>query len=120
MNKLFLRRTFALFHFTLAAVIFFESINTALQAHAPHRFGAMSSHIAVLAALEAIAALLFLFPWTLKVGGTLLLLIFGVAVLIHGIQKELPLLVYAVAVFFVMVHGNVFSKDLFRLGKAAI
>ncbi len=119
MNNFTLRRTFVLFHCTLAVVIFFLSLNTIIQSATAHKFGPMILHIVLLAVVEALAAVLFLLPWTIKVGVSVLLLIFAVAVSVHGVQEELSLFVYAAGVVFVMVHGSAFSKDLFRLRKGA-
>ena len=119
MNNQSLRRAFVALHFTLAIVVFIESLKTTLHAAAAHRLGAMNSHLALLAGLEALAAILFLIPKTLKVGGSLLLLIFAIAIAIHGIPAELPLLVYAAGVLFVMVHGDAFSLDLLHIGRPA-
>lgn len=79
----------------------------------------LGSHLAILAGIEAIAALLFLYPRTLKIGSVLLLLIFLFAIIVHGIPDELELIVYAAGVIFVTVHGSAYSKDLIRIRKVA-
>jgi hypothetical protein len=112
MNRHALRRSFIAFHLTLGAVVLVESLITVLQAHgaggAPHA----GLGVAVLAGAEAVAALLFMLPATLRLGAVSLLAIFLFAVAFHGLHGELQLtlLVYAAGVFFVMVHGSAFGK----------
>lgn len=64
-------------------------------------------HIVILASLEALAALLFLVPRTMRVGGVSLLVIFAAAFAIHAVHREFAsqLILYAAAVAFVVVHG---------------
>ena len=94
-----LRRSFIAFHLTLGFTLLFFSARTALQAREPH--------IAALAIVEAVGAVLFLLPRTLRIGGALLLLTLGAAVLVHVLSGLLraDLLVYAAGTWFVMVHG---------------
>ena len=119
MNNLSLRRTSVAFHITLGAVVFIESVRTTLAAVQEHISNPLGSHLAILAGIEALAALLFLVPRTLKAGSIMLLVIFAFAVAVHGIQHELGLLVYAAGVLFVSVHGSAFSMDLLHARKAA-
>ncbi len=66
MNNLALRRSFVLFHCTLAGVIFTESMNVLL-----HGLGSGQKHVAFLAGAEALACVLFVmvhgaaFTWDL-------------------------------------------------------
>ncbi len=112
MNHVTLRRTFIAFHITLCAVVFLQSLGTVL--HSVERPKVQHSDIllAGFAALEAIAALLFLLPAALRLAGVALLLIFGFAVIFHGLHGEFlsTLLVYAAGVAFVMAHGSAFKK----------
>jgi hypothetical protein len=64
-------------------------------------------HIAILAALEAAAAILFLIPRTMRIGGASLLVIFAIAFVLHAVHREFAsqLILYAAAVAFVVVHG---------------
>ena len=117
MNNLSLRRSFVAFHITLAVVIFLQSIKTIIEASYHHTGNPLGSHLSILAGAEAFAALLFLLPKTLKTGGVLLLLIFCFATIVHGIQHELNLVVYAAGVLFVTVHGSAYSKDLLQIRK---
>ncbi len=119
MVTLALRRSFVLFHVSLALVVFVQSVRTIVGALHHHATGPLGSHLIILAGIEAIAALLFLYPKTLKMGGVLLLLIFVFAIAAHGIQDEFELIVYAAGVIFVTVHGSAYSKDLIHIRKVA-
>ena len=112
MNNLSLRRAFVVFHVTLGLVVFFESVETVRGVLAGHLANPMGSHLAAFAGVEALAALLFLFPKTMKVGSILLIGIFLVAIIIHGPAHELSLLVFAAGVLFVRIHGSAFSRQL--------
>jgi hypothetical protein len=109
MNGQGVRRSFILFHCTLAVVIFIESTTTLWDAVAAHKFGSLSPHAALLSGCEAAASILFLLPRSLRVGGTALLVIFTIVIMVHGYRAELPIFVYGAGVIFVMVHGSGFS-----------
>lgn len=100
-------RAFLALYFTVGVIILIESVRTVMAA----LNGAMPPydrpHAIVLGSLEVLAALLFLIPRTMEAGAAGLLLVFAVAFGIHALQgaPPLPLLVYAVAVLFVRVHG---------------
>ena len=102
-----LRRSFNAFHLTLGFTLLLFSARTALQALAPAA-GHGDLHVAALAVVETVGAALFLLPRTLRIGGTLLLLTLGLAVLVHALSGQLraDLLVYAAGTWFVMVHGS--------------
>jgi uncharacterized membrane protein YphA (DoxX/SURF4 family) len=108
-----LRRTFVLFHLTLGAVIFIQSLITFWHAAHPQKSGHHNIALAAFAAAEAVAALLFLLPFAIRWAGACLLLIFAAATLIHLATGEFPstLLVYAAGVSFVMAHGSAYGKD---------
>jgi hypothetical protein len=67
------------------------------------------AHLALLAGAEALAALLFLIPPTMRVGAVGLLVTVGIAFVAHMLRGEFPmiLLLYAAATAFVLVHGPV-------------
>jgi hypothetical protein len=103
-----LHHAFLLFHVTLGLVVLIASLETAFHAASPHS-GAANPHLALLASVEAVGALLFLWPRTVRIGGALMLLTFAVALIVHGFRGEFggPLLVYAAGTLFVMAHGPV-------------
>jgi hypothetical protein len=64
-------------------------------------------HLIVLGGVEAVAALLFMFPRTLRPGAIGLLVAIGVAFATHVVLGQFrgDLLLYGVAVAFTLVHG---------------
>ena len=64
-------------------------------------------HLALLGGVEAFAALLFLVPRTCRLGAAGLLVVIGVAFVVHAAigQFRGDLLLYAVVVLFTLVHG---------------
>jgi hypothetical protein len=103
------RRSFIALHLTLGLVIVFESARTLVHAltHIGH------GHLAVVGATEGIAALLFLWPHTMRVGGIALTVLLAAAVVTHALRGEFeaPLLVYAVAALFVTLHGSAWGTS---------
>jgi hypothetical protein len=101
-----LRAAFVLLHVTLALLL---GIGGALTA--AHATGAHAMHLIVLGGFESVAAVLFLFPRTLRLGAAGLLLSCGAAFVAHASmgQWRADLLVYMVAVLFVALHGAAYS-----------
>lgn len=99
-------------HLTLGLVILFESARELL--HAATRAG--HGHLAVVATIEGIAAILFLWPRTMRLGGLVLTAVLAGALIVHAVRGEFlaPLLVYAVATLFVTVNGNAWRN---RVGE---
>jgi hypothetical protein len=112
MNKHSLRRSFIAFHLTLGAVVFLQSVVAVFQTRGAGGASHASLGVAVLAGAEAVAAILFVVPATLRAGALSLLAIFFFALALHGLHGELQstLLVYAAGVFFVFVHGSAFGR----------
>ncbi len=96
---------FFIFHLILALVVFIQSVGTVRHAIADN-----DSHLGLLASLEALAAALFVVPKTIRIGGAILLMIFAIAIAIHGIRDGLNLIVYAAGVVLVMTKGDTFGK----------
>jgi len=103
------RMAFAALHLTLGLVVLAQSLLTLVHALRPAS-GGPYVHVALLAAVEALGALLFLAGRTVQVGGTLMLATFAIALLVHGIPGELGLLVYAAGTVFVMVRGSLWPR----------
>jgi hypothetical protein len=101
-------KAFLALWWTLGVLLVVHSVQTGWQALGAGRNG-VDVHVAMLASAEAIAGLLFLHPRTMRAGGGCLLAVFAIAFVLHGARGEFPsqLLLYAVAVSFVMVHGPV-------------
>lgn len=100
-----LRKSFVGFHLTLAGVVLVQSLFTAFNAYS-NEAGA-NWHLFILASVESVAAILFFFPTTLRVGGIALCLVFFVAFTVHTIigEFELGLLVYFAGTVFILCHG---------------
>jgi hypothetical protein len=103
-------RAFLALWWTTGLAVFYLSAVTVRMAlhHGDH-------HVVLLASFEALAALLFLLPWTVRPGAAGLLLTFAIAMAVHGPRPEL--LVYATVVVFVAVHGAV--RPRLRTGQVA-
>jgi predicted secreted protein len=88
-------------------VLLYLSVRTAYHGLQPGT--GHDPHAVLIGGVEAFAALLFLVPWTLRVGAVGLLVILALVFLIHAVRVEFrgDLLVYAAAVLFVAVHGAV-------------
>jgi hypothetical protein len=101
-----------LLRWTVAAVVFVESLEFAFSASAAHFVMKIGLPVWVPPALgsaEAIAAVLFVLPVTTVVGGALLLVIFALAALIHMLHGQFEvgaLVVYAAAVLVCMPAPN--------------
>jgi len=97
-----LRSSYLAFRLTLGAVVLLSSFPVAAAAAGTGRW-----HLAAMAGLEAIGAVLFLLPRTLRLGAVLLLLTFCVAIVTHALRGEYEshLVVYAVATLFVLAQG---------------
>jgi hypothetical protein len=100
------RRAFIAFHLALGLALLYLSVRTVLTALADHADHS-GVHV-VLASVETLGALLFLFARTLRLGGILLLATMGVAALVHAMQMQLraDLIVYCAGTVFVMAHGS--------------
>jgi hypothetical protein len=112
MNDRRLRLAFVVFHYTLGLVVLIQSLVTAYHAFATGAGPQQDPHVGILASVEAVAAVLFLVPRTVRIGGGLLLAVFAVAVAVHAVRGEFAstLVAYAAAVVFVMVHGPAFPS----------
>jgi hypothetical protein len=104
MNSRFARLSIPLLRWTLGLVVLLESCQFIFSTSAAHFFaktGMPSWFRPALGGVEAIAAVLFLVPFTAQVGSYLLLVIFGLAALIHLLHGQYDvggLAVYAMAV----------------------
>jgi uncharacterized membrane protein YphA (DoxX/SURF4 family) len=101
-----IRRAFIVFHLILGLALLWGSIHTLLH------LGPPDVHARIVGILEAVGALAFLVPATLRLGAGLLLFSLLGAMLLHAAQGEVrpDLLVYAAGVLLVMVHGSGFRQ----------
>jgi hypothetical protein len=103
------RRAFVFFHLSLGVVVFIESVLTVVHSlHSPTE-SHLNRVLPWFAGLEALAAVMLLVPWTLKIGGAILLLIFLAALIVHGPADGMPLIVYSAGVIFIMFHGSAYA-----------
>ncbi|MGN6393858.1 MAG: hypothetical protein ACTHM9_16645 [Gemmatimonadales bacterium] len=102
-----LRPAFVLLHVTLALLLGIGGASTAVQAS-----GAHAVHLMMLGGFEGVAAVLFLFPRTLRLGAAGLLLSCGVAFVAHAAmgQWRPDLVLYMVSVLFVTLHGAAYKS----------
>jgi len=105
---------FTAFRVTLATVIFIESLLTVF--HSLH--STTQSHLGTVlpwfAGIEAIAAMMLLFPRTAKIAGFILLPIFLIALIIHGPAEQMPLFVFAAGVILLMASNDLPRKTAKR------
>ncbi len=111
MTPTLVRRSFIAFHLVLGIGLLALSVETLLHALAPANLGT-HKHIAAIAGIEGVGALLFLLPRTLRPGAVLLLITVGGAFLMHGIRGEwrADLAIYTAGVWFVLAHGDAWSQ----------
>jgi uncharacterized membrane protein YphA (DoxX/SURF4 family) len=97
-----LRGTFTAFHVCLGLALLWGSVHTLLH------LGPADLHARVIAWVEAVGAVAFLIPRTLRLGAALLLAAIVPAAILHATRGEWrpDLLVYAAGVLLVMVHGS--------------
>ena len=109
MHRLNVARAFVVFHLTLGTVVLLQSARSAFGAAGLGSKASPHWHVLALAGVETVAAALFLFRPTLRLGGAVLMLTFAVAAIAHALRGELPgaLLVYAAGTAFVRVHGPI-------------
>jgi|GEM_PF-828382 hypothetical protein len=109
-----LRRSFVGFHLTLASVVFVQSVLAVFKALLAKPDA--NWHLFILASVEAVAAILFIIPVTLRVGGIALCLVFFVAFTVHAIigELELGLLVYSAGTVLILFHGAGYNHLAFR------
>lgn len=92
---------FSIFKYTLVAVVFVSSVTTAMHALHSETVSHLNTIMPWFAGVEALAALLLLVPKVKKVAAVVLLLIFALAIIVHGPAEQLALFVYAAAVLLV-------------------
>jgi DoxX-like family len=104
------RVSIPLLRWTLGLVVMLQSFEFVFSTSAAHflaKAGLPAWLRPVLGGSEIIAAVLFLVPFTATIGGYLLLVIFGLAALLHILHGQYGvegLLVYAAAVLVSMAH----------------
>ena len=98
----YLRHAFRLFHLVLGVGLLWGSVHTVLH------LGSSDSHALIIGTVEALAAVAFLLPRTMRLGAGVLLVVLALAFVLHAARGEWrpDLLVYAAGVLLVAVHGD--------------
>ena len=99
-----IRRAFLIFHLVLGLALLWGSVHTLLH------LGPTDLHARVVGTIEAVGAVAFLIPRTLRLGGVLLVLSIVGALLVHAAMGDWrpDLLVYPAGVVLVTVHGSAY------------
>src|SRR5262249_17911609 len=92
---------YCIFKYTLVAVIFIASALTVYHSLHSETVSHLNTILPWFAGVEALAALLLLVPKAKKVAAIVLLVIFAIALVVHGPLDESPLFVYAAGVLLV-------------------
>jgi hypothetical protein len=116
MNRVHLVRAFFLLWWVLGIVLFVLSVRTVRFAEGFHH----DPHALVLGTIEAVAALVFLIPKTMRAGGAALLVVLALASVFQTLRGEFPgpLFIDAAGVLFVMVHGALSPRSLLESHRA--
>jgi hypothetical protein len=104
----YLRHAFLLFHLVLGVALLWGSVHTVLH------LGPSDPHALIIGTVEALAAVAFLLPRTMRLGAGVLLAVLALAFVLHGARGEWrpDLLVYAAGVLLVAVHGDARMQDV--------
>jgi len=100
-----------LFHAILGGVLLLNGVSAV--SHALHELDGPHAHLAIVGSLEALGALLFLIPRTVRWGGGALLIVLLGGLAMHlslGEWQELHYAIYASGVWLVMAHGAEWGK----------
>jgi hypothetical protein len=100
-------RAFLALYITLGAVVVIQSVQTVIAASRGLFAGPEQTLALLLGSCEAVAALLFLIPRTMRIGAYSLVAIFGLAFVLHALagRPNFALVVYFAATLFVQLHG---------------
>ena len=108
-----LLRSFVFLWLTTGLALFYASVQTARSAL--YQGGHVNPHLALLASIEAVAAILFVIPRAMRVGAAGLLAMLGIAFSVHAALHEfrVDLLLYGAVVSFILIHGWL-TREQFR------
>lgn len=100
------RRVFLVFHVILGLALLWGSVHTVLH------LAPADGHARIIGSIEAVGAVAFLVPRTLRFGAALLLLTLVGAMFVHAARGEWrpDLLVYTAGVVLVTVHGSAYRQ----------
>jgi len=108
-----LLRSFVFLWLVTGIALLYGSIQTAREAF--QRGEHLNPHLVLLGSVEALAAILFLVPRTMRAGAVGLLATIFVAFSVHAALHEFraDLLLYGAVVLFIMIHGSL-TREQFR------
>lgn len=109
-----LLRSFLFLWLATGLALLYGSIQTAISAL--HPGGHLNPHLVLLASVEALAAILFVIPRSMRVGAVGLLATIFIAFSVHAALHEFraDLLLYGAVVSFVLIHGSL-TREQFRV-----
>lgn len=109
MSDVTARRALVVLHLTLGVVAAIDAAWALL--HALEDLGD-HAHYAAIAGVQLAAALLFLVPRTVRVGGWILVVIFGIGALVRAWHFDFagPFFVYAAAALYLTLRGGGWSR----------
>ncbi len=109
-----LRHAFVALHVVLGVVIFVQSMATAVHSSGWLPGHARNIQLLALGSIEALLAILFLLPRTVRIGALGLMIVLALAIVVHASMGEFPagLIVYAAGVAYVGIHGPAYSGNL--------
>lgn len=113
-----LLRSFLFLWLATGFVLLFGSVETARSALQPGTH--LNPHLLVLASVEALAAILFVIPRSMRLGAVGLLATIFIAFSVHAALHEFraDLLLYGAVVLFVLIHGSL-TPEQFRAAMFA-
>lgn len=99
-------RAFVFLWWASGAMLAYGSVRTLIEALAAGRHH--DPHVALLGAVEAVSAILFVIPRTMRAGAAGLLGTIAIAFVLHATLSQFrgDLVLYAACVTFVLVHGS--------------
>ena len=108
-----LLRSFVFLWLVTGIALLYGSIQTAREAFQPGEH--VNRHLVLLGSVEALAAILFLVPHSMRAGAVGLLATIFIAFSVHAALHEFraDLLLYGAVVVFIMIHGSL-TREQFR------
>ena len=97
---------YSIFKYTLVGVIVIASVMTALHALHSETVSHLNTILPWFVGAETVAALLLLVPKAKKIAAVVLLIIFTLAIVVHGPAEQLSLFVYAAGVLLIGFSGR--------------
>ena len=106
-----LLRSFLFLWFATGLVLLYGSVETARSTLRPGV--RLNPHLLLLASVEALAAILFVIPRSMRLGAVGLLATIAIAFTVHAALHEFraDLLLYGAVVLFILIHGSLTGEQ---------